>query len=57
MNVSEIKRQVASLEWYHSIDLGHDIVTPGHFDHRPFLDYYGLPKDLSGKTALEGVDL
>ena len=56
MNASEIKelkRQVASLVWYHSIDLGHDIVTPGYFDHRPFLDYYGLPKDLSGKTALD----
>ncbi len=53
MGPDEIRRRVASLEWYHTIDLGNGILTPGHYDHRPYLRYYGLPADLSGKTALD----
>ncbi len=51
--IQEMERQVAALEWYHTIDLGNGIVTPGHYDHRPYLQYYGLPDDLTGKTALD----
>lgn len=51
--LQEIRLQVASLEWYHTIDLGHGIVTPGFYDHRTYLEFYGLPQDLSGKTALD----
>jgi tRNA (mo5U34)-methyltransferase len=49
----ELKQLVDSLEWYHTVDLGHGIVTPGFYDHRPYLELYGLPEDLSGKTALD----
>lgn len=55
-DVSEIKnlRQSAdTYSWYHSIDLGHGVVTPGFYDHRPYLDYYGLPKDLHGRRVLD----
>ena len=49
----EIRRRVESVIWYHTIDLGHGIVTPGIYDHRPYLKWYGLPKSLKGKTALD----
>ncbi len=49
----ETKRLVQSLSWYHTIDLGNDIVTPGYYDHRPYLPFYGLPENLSGKNALD----
>jgi tRNA (mo5U34)-methyltransferase len=39
--------------WYHSIDLGHGISTPGAFDHRAIVQRYGLPADLTGKRALD----
>lgn len=51
--IEALKGQVALLKWYHTIDLGHGIVTPGLYDHRPYLDFYGLPENLSGKTALD----
>jgi tRNA (mo5U34)-methyltransferase len=39
--------------WYHTIDLGGGLVTPGIFDHRPLLDHYGLPADLTGLSVLD----
>jgi tRNA (mo5U34)-methyltransferase len=49
----DLLKTVQSLEWYHSIDLGNGIVTPGHYDHRPYLQYYRLPEDLHGKTVID----
>src|SRR5438132_10227903 len=40
-------------DWYHSIELTPDFVTPGWFDLRPFLDAYGLPDRMDGLRALE----
>jgi tRNA (mo5U34)-methyltransferase len=51
--VDEVKRLVKSLDWYHTIDLGQGIITPGSYDHRSYLQFYGLPEDLAGKTALD----
>ena len=48
-----ILERVRQIEWYHSIDLGQGIVTPGMFDHRPLLDEYGLPEQLQGKRVLD----
>lgn len=39
--------------WYHTIDLGHGVATPGGFDHRPYLAKYPLPDRLDGKRALD----
>ncbi|RIK36523.1 MAG: hypothetical protein DCC58_19155, partial [Chloroflexi bacterium] len=50
---TDLAAQVASLDWYHTIDLGHGVVTPGLYDHRPYLAHYALPDDLSGKSALD----
>lgn len=52
-NRKKIEEQVNSLEWYHTIDLGRGILTPGHYDHRQYLDNYGLPEDLKGKKVLD----
>ncbi|HVD01819.1 MAG TPA: methyltransferase domain-containing protein [Candidatus Dormibacteraeota bacterium] len=45
--------KVAEMEWYHSIDLGHGVVTPGLVDHRPQLDRYHLPHSLAGMRCLD----
>jgi tRNA (mo5U34)-methyltransferase len=49
----EIARRAREFEWYHTIDLGHGIRTPGTYDHRPLLKHYGLPDSLAGKTVLD----
>jgi tRNA (mo5U34)-methyltransferase len=41
------------LDWYHTLDLGDGVVTKGMFDHRPVLDRYGLPDDLTGLRCLD----
>ncbi len=45
--------EVSSYDWYHTLDLGEGVVTPGMFDHRPALENYGLPGDLSGLRCLD----
>lgn len=49
----DLAARVAALPWYHTIDLGDGIVTPGIYDHRPYLAHYAIPADLAGKTALD----
>lgn len=48
-----IWEQVAGVGWYHTIDLGHGIATPGFIDNRPTVDRFGLPADLTGKRCLD----
>lgn len=51
---------VKSCTWWHHIDLGDGIITPGqqsgvddvHFNER-FLDHLNIPTDLTGKTVLD----
>ena len=50
---SDLAERVNRLEWYHTIDLPGGVVTPGFFDHRPVLDKYALPVDVSGKRVLD----
>jgi tRNA (mo5U34)-methyltransferase len=49
----EIAARIADVSWYHTIDLGHGVVTPGLVDHRAQLPYYGLPASLEGKRVLD----
>jgi tRNA (mo5U34)-methyltransferase len=53
MQSSELQQEVARFPWYHSIDLGGGLVTPGMFDHRGSEDRHGLPSDLTGKRCLD----
>lgn len=50
---AELRRRIAAVSWYHAIDLGHGVVTPGIFDHRPLLPQYRLPKSLAGQRVLD----
>ena len=39
--------------WYHTLDLGDGVVTEGFFDHRPVLERYPIPADLTGMRCLD----
>jgi tRNA (mo5U34)-methyltransferase len=46
--------EVASIEWFHRIDLGHGLVTPGASDPgRVLLPRLGLPERLDGRSVLD----
>ncbi len=54
----EISARVAAhTGWYHTIELGHGVRTPGQFDHDPVLRYYPLPDSLAGKRCLDVATL
>jgi tRNA (mo5U34)-methyltransferase len=53
MNSDELRGRVDNYSWYHTIDLGQGIITPGQYDHRPVLSNYGIPADVSGKSVLD----
>jgi tRNA (mo5U34)-methyltransferase len=46
-------QRVAETNWYHTIDLGHGIVSSGMVDLRPIAGLVGLPDDLTGKRVLD----
>src|SRR4051812_20650519 len=49
----DLRAEVERYRWYHTLELGDGVVTPGMFDHRPVLDRYPLPTDLSGMRCLD----
>jgi tRNA (mo5U34)-methyltransferase len=51
--VSGLANEVASIWWYHTIELPGGVVTPGFYDHRPLVCRYGLPDSLEGQRALD----
>jgi tRNA (mo5U34)-methyltransferase len=52
-SAEEVRREVSSLPlWYHTIELGHGVVTPGWFDLRPIVERLPWP-DVRGKRCLE----
>ncbi len=53
MNPEELHREVAAIPWWHSIDLGHGIRTPGRDDSPGKLRRLHLPGDLRGKSVLD----
>ena len=53
MDGQALQARMHQLSWYHTIDLGDGLCTPGAYDHRPYLGAYGLPKELTGCTALD----
>ena len=48
-----LAREVRRVKWFHTIDLGQGIVTPGHDDTPARLKKIHMPKDLHGKTVLD----
>jgi tRNA (mo5U34)-methyltransferase len=53
MSPDEIKLRVNQFDWYHTIDLGYGITTPGTYDLRPLVEHYGIPGSLAGKSVLD----
>ena len=39
--------------WYHTIDLGGGLVTPGMYDYRETISAFGFPADMTGMTVLD----
>src|SRR4029453_4324517 len=52
LTTAEILRRIDDYEWYHAIDLGDGIITPGQYDLAPMLPHYGLPDSLAGKSVV-----
>ena len=50
---SDLAAEVERYPWYHTLELADGVVTKGMFDHRPVLDRYPIPADLSGKRCLD----
>jgi tRNA (mo5U34)-methyltransferase len=50
---AEIWERISKLGWYHTIDLGHGVATPGFIDNRPTVHLFGIPEDLTGKRCLD----
>ena len=48
-----LQTEVDRYPWYHTLELGEGVVTDGMFDHRPVLDRYPIPTDLSGMRCLD----
>jgi tRNA (mo5U34)-methyltransferase len=53
MTAEELAREVGRVQWYHRMDLGHGIVTPGPNDPRRTLERLRLPASLAGKSVLD----
>src|SRR5262245_39176328 len=49
----ELKGIVSQFRWFHSIDLGHGIVTNCKHPTPTRLGWLGLPEDLTGVTVLD----
>src|SRR5258708_35763445 len=52
-DITELRRAVAQLRWFHRIDLGDGAVTPGEADTPEKLKTLHLPQDLRGTTVLD----
>ena len=52
-NIQELRTKVNSRPWFHRIDCGNGIITPGIDDSPNKLKALGMPEDLSGKTVLD----
>jgi tRNA (mo5U34)-methyltransferase len=48
-----IRREVEKIKWFHTIDLGNGIITPGYDRSSAKLLQIGLPADLIGKSVLD----
>src|SRR5580704_18418382 len=48
-----LRAEVPKINWWHSIDLGNGIVTPGAYDARSLLDRIAMPERLDGLSVLD----
>ncbi len=48
-----VRDEIANVEWYHTIDLGNGIITPGADNTRERLPAVRMPSDLTGQSVLD----
>lgn len=48
-----LRRDVGAIDWYHTVELGDGVVTPGLYDHRRLVDRLPLPASLAGRRCLD----
>ncbi len=53
MTAEELRSQMSAIKWFHQIDLGQGVVTPGRDPTMARLPHLGIPEDLCGKTVLD----
>jgi tRNA (mo5U34)-methyltransferase len=53
MDADQIRSAISGITWYHQIDLGSGIVTPGTDNTLARIAMIGLPPDLRGQSVLD----
>jgi len=53
VNTAELRAKVFSRPWFHKIDLGNGVVTPGVDDSPAKLKLMRIPESLTGKTVID----
>lgn len=53
MDPAVLRQEVSQVKWFHTIDLGNGIVTPGQYDNRAALRILKLPSSLEGMSVLD----
>jgi tRNA (mo5U34)-methyltransferase len=53
VQTSELRRRVDEIRWFHTIDLGGGVVTPGLDASPQKLETIGMPADLTGRSVLD----
>jgi len=49
----DLLERAKARRWYHTLELAPGHVTDGWWDHRPFVDRFGLPERMDGLRALD----
>ena len=47
------REDLADFLWYHTIDLGNGLVTPGDYDYRSNVHLFDFPDDMTGMSVLD----
>jgi tRNA (mo5U34)-methyltransferase len=53
VDIDDLTKEVAKISWFHTIDLGHGVVTAGSDNSPARLRKLGLPEDLRGASVLD----
>jgi tRNA (mo5U34)-methyltransferase len=53
MRIDELTKEVQQIRWFHTIDLGNGVITPGIDNSPQRLEKLGMPEDLRGMTVLD----
>lgn len=53
MNIDNLKKEISKIRWWHTIDLGNGVITPGIDDSLGKLKKLRMPEDLRGMTVLD----